>query len=72
MRHTLTTYLCLGYLDTTLFTNDAAMLQALVLTAETFVVLYRTEDLCTEQSVSLRLERPVVNRLGFLDLAERP
>src|SRR5690606_29995567 len=52
-----------------LLADDAAVLQALVLAAETFVVLDRTEDLRAEQAVALGLERAVVDGFGFLDFA---
>src|SRR5438045_9497594 len=61
-----------GDLDPALFADHAAVLQALVLAAQALVVLDRAEDLGAEQAVALRLERPVVDRLGLLDFAERP
>jgi hypothetical protein len=48
------------------------MLQAFVLATKTFIVLYWTEYLGTKQTVSLWLERAIVNSLGFLDLTIRP
>src|SRR5260370_7264888 len=48
------------------------MAHALVLAAVTFVVLGRPETLGSEQPVTLRLEGPVVDRFGLLDLAVRP
>jgi hypothetical protein len=68
----LATDLGLNDLDTTLFTSDAAVLHALILSAQAFIVLDWTKDPGTEEAVSLRLERPVVNGLGLLDLAMRP
>ena len=70
--HALTAYLGLRDLDTALLADDAAMLQALVLTTQAFVVLDGTEDLGAEQAVTLGFERAVVDRLGFLYLTERP
>jgi hypothetical protein len=52
--------------------DDAAILHALVLAAEALVVLDRPEDTRAEQAVTLGLERPVVDRLGLLDLAVGP
>ena len=72
MAHTLTTHLSQRNFYAALFTDDAAMLHALVLAAQAFVVLDRTENACAEQAVALRLERAVVDRLGLLDLAIRP
>ncbi len=70
--HTLPAYLGLGDLNAALLADNAAMLQALVLAAKAFVVLYGTEDLRAEQAVPLRLEGPVVDRFRFLDLAKGP
>jgi hypothetical protein len=59
-------------LNAAFFAYYAAMLQALVLAAQALVVLDRAEDLRAEQAITLRLERAVVDRLGFFDFAERP
>src|SRR5690606_11701702 len=61
-----------GDFDAALLADDALVLHALVLAAQALVVLHRTEDAGAEQAVTLGLERPVVDRLGLLDLAERP
>src|SRR5213075_2503610 len=61
-----------GHLDAALLADDALVLHALVLAAQTFVVLDRTEDARAEQAVTFRLERAVVDRLRLLDLAEAP
>jgi len=60
------------HLDAALLADHAAVLQALVLAAKALVVLHRAEDLGAEQPVALRLEGPVVDRLGLLDLPVRP
>ena len=72
VRHALTAHLRLRHFDATLLAHHAAVLQALVLAAQALVVLDRAEDLGAEQAVTLRLEGPVVDRLGLLDLAEGP
>src|SRR5205814_8572199 len=59
-------------LDAALLADDALVFHALVLAAQAFIVLDRTEDARAEQPVTLGLERAVVDRLGLLDLAERP
>ncbi len=61
-----------GDLDAALLADNALVLHALVLAAQAFVVLGRTEDAGAEQAVALGLEGPVVDRLGLLDLAVRP
>jgi hypothetical protein len=39
---------------------------------QALVVLDRAEDLGAEQTIALGLERPIVDGLGLLHLAERP
>jgi hypothetical protein len=70
--HALAAHLGQRDLDAALLADHAAMLQALVLAAKTFVVFDRSEDLGAEQTVAFRLERAVVDGLGLLHLAERP
>ena len=72
MTHTLTTNLCQRDFNATLLTDNTAMLEALVLTTETLVVLNRTKDLGAEKAVTLWLERTIVNCLRLLNLAVRP
>ena len=55
-----------------LLTDNAAILDALVLTAKALIVLYRAEDTSTEKALTLRLERPVVDGFRLLDLTGRP
>ena len=59
-------------LDAALLADDALILHTLVFAAQALVVLDRPEDARAEQAVALGLERAVVDRLGLLDLAERP
>src|SRR5262249_49761035 len=63
--HPLTTDLAAGDLDATLVADDALVADALVLAAVALPVLRGTEDALVEQPVLLRLERPVVDRLGL-------
>ena len=72
MTHTLTAHLGLCNLYTTLFTDYAAMLQSLVLAAETLKILYWSEDLGTEKTVTFRLVGSVVDSFRLLDLTMRP
>ena len=72
MTHPLAPDFRLNYFDAALLADDAAMPHALVLAAVAFVVLGRPENLGAEQPVTLRLEGPVVDRFGLLDLAVRP
>ena len=70
MRHALAPHLGLGNLDATLFTDDTAMLEALVLATQTFVGVDRSEYLGSEKAVTLGHERSVVDVLGLLYLSE--
>src|SRR5829696_4963376 len=62
----------LRHFDAALVADHAAVLHALVLAAEALPVGDRPEDLRAEEAVALRLEGPVVDRLGLRYLAERP
>src|SRR5580698_7988699 len=70
--HALAAHLRLGDLDAALLAHHAAVLQALVLAAQTLVVLHRTEDLGAEQAIALGLERAVVDGLRLLHFAVGP
>ena len=72
MAHPLAADLRDGDLDAALLADDALVFHALVLAAQALIILDRTEDARAEQAVALGLERAVVDRLGLLDLAERP
>src|SRR5690606_15756033 len=72
MAHALAAHLGERHLDAALLADQALVLHALVLAAQALVILDRAEDARAEQAVPLRLERAVVDRLGLLDLAERP
>ncbi len=69
MSKTLTTHFGLNHLDATLLADDAAMLHALVLAADTLVVFDRPEDLRAKKSVSLGLESTIINGLWLFYLA---
>ena len=70
MTHALAAHLGLGDLDTALFADDAAVLQPLVLAAQALVVFDGAKNLGAEQTVTLGLEGPVVDGLGFFDFAK--
>src|SRR5262249_47733889 len=70
--HALASYACARHLDAALVAHDAGELHALVLAARALVVLDGPEDARAEQTVTLRLERPVVDGLRLLHLAMRP
>src|ERR1700722_3664399 len=70
--HPLAPHLGQRDLDAALLADDAAELHPLVLAAQALIVFDRAKYARAEQSVALRLERAVVDRLGLLDLAIRP
>src|SRR5437763_16738316 len=72
MAHALTADLRDGDLDAALHADDSLVFHALVLATQALIVLDRTKDARAEQPITLGLERAVVDRLGLLDLAERP
>ena len=72
MAHAFAANLGQGHLDAAFFADHAAVLEALVLAAQTLVILDRTEYLGAEQTIALRLEGPVVDRLRLLDFAVGP
>ena len=59
-------------LDPAPLADDPLEPDALVLSTVALPVPSRTEDALAEQAVLLRLQRPVVDGLGLLDLAVRP
>ena len=57
---------------TAFLADDAAIFHALVFAAQAFVILDRAKDTRAEQTVTLRLERTVVDGFGLLDLTIGP
>src|SRR5207253_3594001 len=70
--HALAAHLLPRHLDAAALADDALVPNPLVLAAVALPVLRRTEDALAEQTVTLRLERAVVDRLRLRDLARRP
>ena len=56
--------------NTTFFTDNAAILHALIFAAQTFVIADRAKNTGTEQAIFFRLERPVVNGFRLFNLAK--
>src|SRR5262245_58643279 len=61
-----------GDLDAALVADHSAVLHPLVFAAQAFPVGDRAENLCAEQSVTLGLERTVVDGLRLGDFTVRP
>ncbi len=72
MAHPLPPHLGQSHFHSAFLAHHAAMLETLVLTAKTFVILDRAEDLGAEQSIALRLEGPVIDGFGLLHFAAAP
>ncbi len=70
--HALTTDFGERHLHTALLAHEVLVLHALVFAAQALVILDRPEDAGAEQTIALRLECPVVDRLGLADFAEGP
>jgi hypothetical protein len=70
--HALTANLGLNNLYSALLAHNAPVTEALVLTADTLVILNGSEDLSAEETVALRLERSVVDRLRLGDFTKGP
>jgi hypothetical protein len=70
--HALAAHLLARDFDTAALADDALVADALVLAAVALPVLRRTEDALAEQTVTLRLERAVVDRLRLRYLAGGP
>ena len=72
MAHPFAADLGQGDFDAALLADYAAVLQALVFAAQTFIVLDRAENLGAKQSIPFRFERSIVYGLRFLYLTEGP
>jgi hypothetical protein len=70
--HALAAHLLPRHLDAAALADDALVADALVLAAVALPVLRRAEDALAEETVTLRLERAVVDRLRLRYLAGRP
>ena len=70
--HSLTTDFSQRDLNTTLLTNDTAVLKALVLTTQALIVFNRTKNFGAEKTVTLGLKRTIINGLWLFDFAVGP
>lgn len=72
MAHALTANARQRNFNAALFADDALVLHALVLAAQAFVVLDRSENARAEETIAFRLERTIVDGFRLLDLAVGP
>ena len=70
--HATPAHATVGDHDTTLVTDNALVLDALVLAAEAFPVLFGTKDAFAEKAIALGAIGAVVDGLGLLNFAVRP
>src|ERR1700752_1690010 len=70
--HALAPDLGLDHFNTALLAHHAAMAHSLILAAVAFVIFGRSENFRAEESVALRFESPIVDRLRFFYFAVRP
>ena len=70
--HALAAHLGQSDFDAALLADHAAVLESLVLAAQTLVILDRAKNLGAEQAIALRLEGTVVDGLRLFNFAERP
>src|SRR5581483_10781282 len=70
--HALTADVGESHFDTAAIADNAAMLDAFILSAGAFPVLDGAENAFAEQAAFFRLERAVIDGLGILDLAFGP
>ncbi len=68
--HAFTTNAGEGNLYATFFANNPFVFHALILTAKTFVIFYRTEDTGTEETVFFGFESTIVDRFGLFNFTE--
>src|ERR1700730_17687556 len=72
MAHALAAHPAVGDLDPAAVADHPLVLHPAILAAGALPVLLGSEDALAEQAILLGPIRPIVNRLGLLDLAERP
>ena len=70
--HAFATHFGLCHFNAALLADHAAVLQTLVFTAQAFVVFDGAKNLGAEQTITLRLERAIVDGFRLFNFAERP
>ena len=72
MAHALTTHFSQCHFNAALLANHTAIFEALVLTAQAFVIFDWAKNLGTEKTIALRLESTIVNCFWFTNFTKRP
>ena len=72
MSHPFPADLLFSHFNTTSVADDATIADSLVFSAMAFIVLSRTENLLTEQTILLRLVSSIVDGFRLQDLSGRP
>ena len=72
MTHALTANAGKCNFNTAFLADNAFVFHALIFAAQAFVVFDRAKDTRTEQAVTLRLERTIVDGFRLFDFTERP
>ena len=72
MAHALAAHFGLGHFNAAFLANHTAVFQALVFTAQAFIVLDGTKNLGAKQAITLWLESAVVDGFWLFDFTERP
>jgi len=57
------------HFNAALLAGNAAILDTLILAAKALIILSRTKDTSTEQTIALWFEGPVIDGFGFFDLS---
>jgi hypothetical protein len=69
---TFTTNFRLDNFNAAFLADNAAMLHSFIFTAVALIVLDRTKDFCTEQTIAFWLECTIIDRLWFFDFTMAP
>ena len=70
--HSFPAYLRLDHFHSALFTGDPTVFHPFVFAADAFVIVNRTENFSTEQTISFRFKCPVIDGFRRADLSIRP
>ncbi len=72
MPHTFPADLLQRHFNATFFADNAAILHPFIFAAQTFVIFGWAKNSRAEQTITLGLKGPVIDRFGLFDFTERP